>query len=143
MDINSVALTKVYPELGDWIYSCKSLISSGKPLESLLGRKFRLARSKNELAVLNGIMQGSVAHAMHCTIRRIWEKLPTKMVGEIHDCLVMSSSPDKKEIKAIIDIVYPIMLNPFEGVVDDNPSFPLNVSIGKRWKSFKNYKTYR
>lgn len=109
----------------------------------MLNRKFKLARAKNELAVLNGIMQGSVAHAMQRTIRRIWEKLPTKLVGEIHDCLVMSSSPDQKEIKSIIEIVTPIMMHPFEGIIEDNPRFPLNVSIGKKWKKLKPYKTYR
>lgn len=143
MDVNSVALTKVYPDMGKWINNCKRLIGEGKPLETMLNRKFKLARAKNELAVLNGIMQGSVAHAMQRTIRRIWEKLPTKLVGEIHDCLVMSSSPDQKEIKSIIEIVAPIMMHPFEGIIEDNPRFPLNVSIGKKWKKLKPYKTYR
>ena len=143
MDVNSLALSSVYPDLGNWISNCKQVIKDGKPLETMLGRQFKLSRAKNELAVLNGVMQGSVAHAMQRTIRRIWEKLPTKLIGEIHDCLVMSSSTEQKEIKAIIDIVAPIMLHPFEGIIDENPKFPLNVSIGKRWKKLKTYKTFR
>lgn len=143
MDVNSLALSSVYPDLGNWISNCKQVIKDGKPLETMLGRQFKLSRAKNELAVLNGVMQGSVAHAMQRTIRRIWEKLPTKLIGEIHDCLVMSSTVEQKEIKAIIDIVAPIMLHPFEGIIDENPKFPLNVSIGKKWKKLKNYKTFR
>ncbi|MDB4490164.1 hypothetical protein N9045_01470 [bacterium] len=143
MDVKSVALSKVYPELGGWISNCKKLIGEGKPLETMLQRKFKLSRSKNELAVLNGVMQGSVAHAMQLTIRRVWEKLPTKLVGEIHDCLVMSSSLDQKEIKSIVEIVAPIMRQPFEGIIKENPVFPLNVSIGKKWKKLKSFRTYR
>ena len=109
----------------------------------MLQRKFKLSRSKNELAVLNGVMQGSVAHAMQLTIRRVWEKLPTKLVGEIHDCLVMSSSLDQKEIKSIVEIVASIMRQPFEGIIKENPVFPLNVSVGKIWKKLKTFRTYR
>jgi hypothetical protein len=57
--------------------------------------------------------------------------------------LVVSAAPDGAEIKAVIDIIAPIMLYPFEGVLDSNPSFPLEVSIGKKWKKWKLHKIYR
>lgn len=143
MDFTSTALTDVYPQLGYWIKRCRSLISEGKPLKTLLGRSFRPAHSKNDLAVLNGVMQGSVAHAMQLTLRRIWEKLPDNLICEIHDCLTISSSPDPLQIKALINIVAPIMTRPFNGVLDTNPFFPINVSIGNKWKQWKLYKTFR
>tara|TARA_R110000868_G_scaffold150227_5_gene373253 strand:- start:2650 stop:3954 length:1305 start_codon:yes stop_codon:yes gene_type:complete len=143
MDFTSVALTEVYPRLGRWIRRCKETIVEGRPLKTILGRKFRLKQSKNELAVLNGVMQGSVAHAMHLVLRRIWDKLPSRLITEIHDCLVVSAAPDSTEIKAVIDIIAPIMLHPFEGILDSNPAFPFNISIGKKWKKWKLYETHR
>ncbi len=144
MDFESVALTTVYKSLGRWIYDCKKSINNGKGgLKSILGRKFRLADAKNELAVLNGVMQGSVAHAMQHTIRRVWEVLPHALVTEIHDSLVVCCPKDRGAIKAMINTVVPIMLYPFEGLVSSNPVFPLKVSIGPRWKEWKHFKTYR
>jgi len=143
MDLSSVALTNVFPKLGGWISKCRSIISNGKPLSTLLGRTFRPAHAKNDLAVLNGIMQGSVAHAMQNTLRKVWEKLPDNIVCEIHDCLIISAPPDPQQIKAIINVIVPIMTRPFEGLLHDNPFFPINVSIGDKWKMWKKYKTYR
>lgn len=143
MDFTSVALTEVYPRLGKWIRRCKETIVEGRPLKTILGRKFRLKQSKNELAVLNGVMQGSVAHAMHLVLKRIWDRLPNRLIAEIHDCLVVSAAPDSTEIKAVIDIIAPIMLHPFEGVLNSNPAFPFNISIGKKWKKWKLHETHR
>lgn len=141
MDLTSVALSGVYKRLGKWIHRCKGIASDGKPLKTILNRSFRLSQAKNELAVLNGIMQGSVAHAMQLVLRRIWDRIPNKLITEIHDCLVVSSSPD--DAKAVIDIVAPIMLHPFRGILDDDPAFPLQVSVGKKWKKWKLYRIYR
>jgi len=88
-------------------------------------------------------MQGSVAHAMQLTIRKVWERLGHRLLMEGHDSLVVTASPDAGEIKATISAVVPIMLHPFQDVLPDNPAFPLKVSIGKRWKKWKLYATYR
>ena len=88
-------------------------------------------------------MQGSVAHAMHLVLKRIWDRLPNRLIAEIHDCLVVSAAPDSTEIKAVIDIIAPIMLHPFEGVLNSNPAFPFNISIGKKWKKWKLHETHR
>lgn len=141
MDLSSIALSGVYKRLGKWINRCKDIAREDKPLRTILNRNFRLSHSKNELAVLNGVMQGSVAHAMQLVLRRIWDKLPNRIITDIHDCLVASSSPD--DAKAVIDIIAPIMLHPFAGVLEDNPAFPLQVSIGKKWKKWKLYRIYR
>jgi hypothetical protein len=143
MDFTSTALAEIYPRLGRWIRRCKETIEEGKPLQTILDRKFKLARSKNQLAVLNGVMQGSVAHAMQLVLRRVWDKLPNRIITETHDCLVVSAAPDNTEIKAVIDIIAPIMLRPFAGVLDENPAFPFEVSIGKKWKKWKLHKIYR
>lgn len=144
MDFTSVALIDVYKSLGRWIYQCKKDLNNGVGgLDTMLGRKFKLAHAKNELAVLNGVMQGSVAHAMQRTIRKIWEQLPHNIVTEIHDSLVLCCSRDSATIKSLINIVTPIMFHPFEGLLPSNPAFPLKISIGTRWKEWKHYKTIR
>jgi len=144
MDTSSIALDEVYPQLGKWIKKCKRSMQNGDGnLNSLLHRKFRVKYAKNNLAVLNGAMQGSVAHAMQITIRKIWELVGDRLVAEIHDSLVICSRRDPKSIKSTIDAVAPAMLYPFKDILDDNPSFPFRVSIGKTWKKWVPYLTYR
>jgi len=138
MDCDNDVLTKIYPDLGKWIAKCRSATQTDKGyLDTVLKRRFRVARSKNSLAVLNGVMQGSVAHGMHNVVRSVWEKLGSKLITDIHDSLVVSSSTDPAELKSVIDIVTPIMMYPFAGLLPDNPCFPIKISIGKRWKKWK------
>lgn len=136
MDWNSLVFTDIYHKLGSWIYNCQKKANEGG-LQTILGRKFTLAKAKNELAVLNGVMQGSVAHAMQCAIRRVWEKLPRSIVAEIHDSMVVCSHNEPAEILSTITAVSDIMLHPFEGILPDNPSFPVKISVGKRWRQWK------
>jgi len=143
LDITSDALLLVYPSFGKWIGKCKKTIKSNGSLETMLQRKFRRQQAKNDLAVFNGAMQGSVAHAMQLVIRHIWEQLPRQLVAEIHDSLVVCSRPDVASIRKTINIVTDVMLHPFRGVLPDNPVFPLQVSIGKRWKKWKTIYVYR
>ena len=144
MDYTSEPLTDIYVELGGWIKNCKrSLKATGGYLETVLDRKFRAKHAKNDLAALNGAMQGSVAHAMQLVIRKIWEELGAKLVTEIHDSLVISCAPNSVHINYVMDRVANIMLYPFDGVLEDNPAFPVNVSIGKKWKKWKLCRTYR
>jgi len=144
MDFSSDALTFIYPGLGKWIRQCKQKLNKdGAFLETLLHRRFRLAFAKNALAVLNGAMQGSVAHAMQLCIRHIWDIYPQYIVAEIHDSLVMACPPDEKLLEKVIDKVSSIMLYPFEGVLDDNPAFPLKVGMGRKWKKWKTIRVYR
>ena len=138
MNFRSVALSGVYCVLGEWIANCRDRIKKGGgSLETILGRKFKRKYAKNELAVLNGAMQGSVVHAMQLAIRKIWEILDDKLIAEVHDSLVIVVENDPKKIRHVIDTVVPIMLNPFDGVLEQNPKFPLSISIGKKWKKWK------
>lgn len=144
MAYDDVVLSDIYPQLGRWIRRCKAeATAENGHLETILGRKFRTARAKNELAVLNGVMQGSVAHAMQLTLRNSWEAFPMKVVTDIHDSLVVACDNNGPEVQATISSVAKIMLNPFRGVIDSNPTFPLKVSIGRKWKQWKTVRIYR
>jgi len=143
MDCQSEPLTDIYPKLGRWIRGCRKTLNDGGFLETVLGRKFRPMQAKNNLAALNGAMQGSVAHAMQLVIRKIWEKLGAKLVTEIHDSLVVSCAPNPIHVDYVINTVAEIMLRPFTGVLDDDPVFPVNVSMGRKWKKWKLCRTYR
>lgn len=139
----SAELRDIYPRLCEWIDSCDIATNSpdGK-LHTLLDRAYKVSRAKNRLAVLNGAMQGTVAHAMHNVIRKIWLKYSEYLVAEIHDSVILSVPNDTQAIKAIINSVAPIMMTPFSGIIPDNPIFPIRVSIGKKWKCWKLYKQY-
>ena len=143
MDVSSVVLTQIFQRLGDWISECKHRIESIGVLESILSRKFKMSSSKNALAMLNGVMQGSVVHAMQSVVRRVWEKLSPYMIAEIHDSLIMCVPADNSIIRSTISIVAPMMLRPFDGLLPSNPSFPLKVSVGKKWKNWKLLETHR
>ncbi len=144
MDFTSVALTHTYQELGDWILRCKKAMQEkGGYLETILKRRFRVAHAKNDLAVLNGAMQGSVAHGMQNVIRYVWERLGNRIITEIHDSLIVSAPADSAEIRSIINIIAPRMLYPFDGVLPANPHFPFKVSIGNKWRKWKLHAIYR
>lgn len=144
MDHGSIPLNNIYKDLGQWILRCKSTMQNqNNTLETILGRKFKVINSKNELAVLNGVMQGSVAHAMQCVIRNVWEKLPKKLIAEIHDSIVICCPSKTTEINSTISIISDIMTRPFNGILDDNPFFPIKISVGKKWKKWKHFLTVR
>lgn len=143
MDTTGQVLWKMYPKLCRWITDCKDKISKGETLGTILDRKFNVGTSKNQLAVINGLMQGSVAHAMQRIIRPIYNQFSVKLIAEVHDSLIMHCRPDPLEIKNIIKSVSAIMLNPFQGILDTNPTFPLKISIGKKWKKWKLLEVHR
>lgn len=142
MDFSSLVLTEVYPDLGNWIRDCRNAAQEpGGYLETILGRRFRAASARNEFAVLNGVMQGSVVHAMQRVIREIWEDMPHRLVAEIHDSLVVAS--DRSNISSVINKVVSVMLYPLKGLVRSNPAFPVKVSVGSKWRAWKPFATYR
>ena len=137
----------VYPKLGLWIDRCRAKLSiQGGYLDTFLGRRFRMREDSNKLQILNGCMQGSVAHAMQLVVRRIWEELGPKLIAEVHDSLVVSSPPEL--VQSTIDIVSEIMLRPFDrlysdGVVMSNPDFPFKVHVGDLWHGWELRSVYR
>jgi hypothetical protein len=137
MDITSLVFTDIYVDLGRWINRCRKTIENGDYVSTILNKKFKLNPNRNSFAILNGVMQGSVAHAMQRVIRKTWEAFPTKIVAEIHDSMVVASSSNSTELMATIDIIANIMAKPFEGIIDENPFFPLKVSISRKWKKWE------
>lgn len=146
MNVDGVVFS-VYPRLGDWITKCRSKLSSNSGyLDTFLGRRFRISGDSGKLKVLNGVMQGSVAHAMQLVVRRVWELIGGRLLAEIHDSLVMSCPVDM--VDQVIATVAPIMLCPFSelfeaGVVDTNPDFPFKVYVGPSWHGWELYETHR
>jgi len=141
---NNMELEAIYPNLGKWIDKCyKDTRDSDNYLETIMQRRFKVSKAKNDLAVLNGVMQGSVAHAMHSALRRIWEKLGSSIITEIHDSIVLSIPNDGPVIRSTINIVSPIMMYPFQGLLPSNPCFPVSVSLGKKWKTWKLLEVHR
>jgi len=144
MDFTSTALLDIYPGLGRWIRQVRTqLCEENGQVETILNRRFTLQGAKNMLAALNAAMQGSVAHAMQSAVRQIWEKLGARLITEIHDSLVICCPPKSDYIEQIIDEVANIMLHPFANIMDDGPIFPVNVSMGKKWRKWQLCRTYR
>jgi hypothetical protein len=141
MDYTNDFLVNTYPDLSKWIRMCKNNLQKDGFLTTILGKKFKLTDAKNELAVFNAIMQGSVAHAMQSVLRRVWEKFPSIIVADIHDSLVVGC--EKRFVKSIISSVAEIMICPFQEMLHSNPKFPLRVSVGTKWKKWKHVKTFR
>lgn len=143
MDVDSHAFM-IYKDLGNWIRRCYEVTRrQDGVLETMLHRKFKVSRAKNALAVLNGAMQGSVAHAMHNVIRRLWEKISSYIITEIHDSIILSVPNDPAIIRSVISIVVPIMMYPFAGITENNYSFPLKISLGKKWKKWQLLEVHR
>lgn len=144
MDIDNDALAAIFPSLGDWIKRCYNTTRNPNGvLETLLQRRFRVSRAKNALAAFNGAMQGSVAHAMHAVLRRIWERVGSYLIAEVHDSIIMAVPNDLAIIRSMIDIVVPIMTHPFSGLLEEDHFFPVRVSVGKKWKKWKLLETHR
>jgi DNA polymerase I-like protein with 3'-5' exonuclease and polymerase domains len=116
-------------------------------LTSILGRKFYV-HGDNEQQILesrrqvfNAQMQGSVAHAMQNSLVRIHKKYPNCILTELHDSVVLCcKSPMAPQL---IKDVSAIMLRPFDGLLENNPVFPLRVSVGNKWRNWKELRVYR
>ncbi len=144
MDWSSDTLSKIYPGLTQWIRNCdRKLNEEDAYLSTLLGKRLYINEAKNKLAVLNGTMQASVAHAMQNTLIQLYKLIPHRLVCDIHDSLVINAPSNPKDITDIINVVTSVMSRPFAGLVEEDYIFPIKVSIGKRWKKWKYFSTVR
>ena len=130
-----------YPEFARWMKNNIIEIEKDSSSQSILGRKFELDDGRTIRSVFNAQIQGSVAHAMQIVIARVFQLYPDNILTEVHDSLVLCCAQNKA--KAIIDDVSQIMIYPFEDILEDNPKFPLKVSIGLEWKKWQLYKECR
>ena len=136
-------LNNIFVKLGAWLQHARKMLDTDGYLTSILGRKFALerARDNNPRAVLNGILQGSVAHAMQRCIKLIWDKFGLQLLVEIHDSNCLTTS--RETILTTVDDVTRIMGNPFSGLLDTNPFFPVKVSIGTKFRQWMPFRVYR
>lgn len=137
---NSPALD-VFPKLKRWIVDSVDKMRHDGYLTSILNRKFYLSSERDERAVFNAPIQGTVAHAMHNAMIQINRKLPQHLLTELHDSIIVCCT--KSETKTVIETVQDIMLHPFRDILPSNPTFPLKVSIGGSWRQWKQLREIR
>jgi len=132
----------LFPKLRKWIAASRTKLNAGEPLYSILGRKFVLVKGKKPLSIFNATMQGSIAHAIQISIRRVWEEVGDRLLAEVHDSMVVTCDRTKASMQSTIDQVADIMCHPFSGVLDSNPMFPVRVSVGTAWRNWKEHEIY-
>lgn len=133
LDAQDPVVSQVYPQLSAWLSEQQRRLDAGYTT-SLLGRKFYAER--NRLSAFNGAIQGTTAHAMHSALRNVFNLYPNRLVGEIHDSIILNCPSISSELKAMIEKVSAVMVRPFEGIIDSNPIYPIRVSIGKKWRKW-------
>lgn len=130
-----------FPTFRDWMAKQIAAVRDGTPISTLLGRKFVRTQINGEKTIFNATIQGTVAHAMHASLRRIYDKWPDNLFTELQDSIVLIAAKD--EIEQVLSVAVPIMLRPFAGLLKSNPTFPLRISIGKRWRKWQTFKEVR
>ena len=132
-----------YDGLAKWIIEQTSKLSTRKYLRSVLGRKFGVPKDRTAKSAFNAMVQGSVAHAMQICFRKVWDTYPDSILTENHDSLVVTSS--EADLKAKIVDIASIMVQPFKGILSNNPQFPVRVSVGleyRKWRTYKRFNSY-
>lgn len=137
-------LCDFYPKLANWIRVMEAKIMAGETVKTVLGREYKLTEDRNAFAIINGILQGSIAHAMQSALLRTWQAYPNNILLETHDSITMSCPNDQELIQGIVDDVGKIMLDPFAGTpADCQLKFPTRISIGNQFKKYTDLKVLR
>jgi hypothetical protein len=140
LNTNSPAF-EVFPKLRSWIIESIDMMRNNGYTSSILGRRYYPNKDRDERAVFNAPIQGSVAHAMQNSVIRISKQLPRHLLTELHDSMVVCCT--KTEAPMVIDVVQNVMLHPFRDILPSDPTFPLKVSIGGKWRAWKQLKELR
>lgn len=143
LDYRDQTVRSIYPRLCEWLEEQDAKLEAEGSIKSLLGRKFTITKERGKLSALNGVIQGTVAHAMHRCIRDVWDMYPHRLVGEIHDSIILNCPPVGSEIMKMIRNVTKTMCRPFDGIVSGEIIFPVRISIGNKWKAWKHSYTSR
>jgi hypothetical protein len=139
LDYSNEYISRYFPSLSEWLRLI-SIDTHRKGFSTnMLGRKFFVSDDRNDKSILNAVMQGSVASGMQNVLINVHKMFPDYIITDIHDSLVLSVPNDKKIVKLIIDEVGKIFLNPFQGLFQDNHSFPYRISVGNKWKNWKKF----
>jgi hypothetical protein len=136
-----------YKVLKQWAEATIEKMDTQGYLTSMLNRKFymhgdneqQLLESRRQ--VFNAQMQGSVAHAMQNSLVKIHKKYPNCVLTELHDSIILCCK--SQMVSQLIKDVTGVMLRPFDGLLENNPVFPLRVSVGSKWKHWKELRVYR
>jgi len=146
LNLNS-DIFKYYKTFKGWAESSIALMDKQGYLTSILGRKFYIKGDTDQQLldsrrqVFNAQMQGTVAHAMHNVLIQMHKKYPYSILTELHDSIILCCND--KMVKDLISDVSNIMIQPFKGILPSNPTFPLRVYIGNRWRPSQLYKVIR
>jgi hypothetical protein len=131
-----------YPRFAKWMQEAINTIQEQGYSQSLLGREFQFIEGERSLkSVFNAQIQGTVAHAMQNVLHQVFEIYPNNVLAEVHDSLILVCKKDK--VLDTIKEVSRIMLHPLNKILEDNPKFPLKVSIGYKWRQWKPFKEFR
>lgn len=136
----SAEILGAFPTLKRWIINSQKCLCDGKPLYTILRRPFSRCEGRKDLGVFNATMQGSIVHAMQAVIHSVWGKVGNNLLTEIHDSLVVTCPISA--LKSTMNTVSEIMLRPFVGILDNDPVFPVRVSVGKSWRKWKEFKVF-
>ena len=140
LSYNSSLITR-FPKLREWMVSCAEKLDKNLPLYSILGRSYYKSSSRDEKSVFNAQMQGTVAHAMQSVLNKIYNIDKSILFCEIHDSLICAIHHNKA--KDVINEVKSIMQQPFDDILHLDHKFVCKISIGKKWKQFKELSTNR
>jgi hypothetical protein len=143
LNFDSAIFTKCFTGLREWMIECAHSLTNEMPLSTILGKTFIIPENKTILSALNGVLQGSIAHAMHNVLVKTHELFPRSIVCEIHDSLVLSCEDDRMSLKHMVSKVMEIMSKPFAGYLDRDIYFPLRFGVGKKWREYKYSKIQR
>jgi len=129
-------LLEIMPGLKNWMLNKKKQFENGDPLETIMGMEI----NGNDLkSSFNGTIQGSVAEAIQNVLVKINETIGSECIlTEIHDSLIVCC--DEKDVNTVIKTITNFMLRPFDNI---NLIFPVKVSVGNKWKLWKEYKVFR
>jgi DNA polymerase I-like protein with 3'-5' exonuclease and polymerase domains len=130
-----------YDGLKSWMEAQKAFIEQHEYAESLFGRRFHITKNRTVRSVFNAIVQGSVAHAMQMVIARLYESMGDYVLTEIHDSVILACEQDRAT--EIVNRAVDIMSHPLQGAIEEDPVFPLRVSVGLDWRRWQPYKVYR
>lgn len=133
-----------FPKLSEWItkISYKLMIPDSE-FRTILGRIYTLISDRSKNAIMNAMLQGSVAHGMHNVVSKVQHDFPTYFICDMHDSVVLAVPNHISVLNEVIDKVARIMVHPFRGILPSNPFFPVRVNVGRKWKKWKPYKIIR
>lgn len=137
LDYGDETVRSVYPRLCEWMQEQSERLERSGAANSLLGRRFAISEQRSKLSAFNGVIQGTVAHAMHSCIRRVWDLYPHRLIGEIHDSIIVNCPQQQAELLKMMKEITNIMVRPFDGIIDREIIFPVRISIGKKWKTWQ------